>query len=92
DIRGPGLFIGIEMVKDQTSREPHSELMNEMLAEGMRQHIFFGPSMPYITTTGKIMMHNLIKIKPPLLISEEDADFICDKFESVLKASLSNIK
>jgi 4-aminobutyrate aminotransferase-like enzyme len=38
------------------------------------------------------MMHNLIKIKPPLLISEEDADFICDKFESVLKASLSNIK
>ena len=92
DIRGPGLFIGIELVKNQTSREPHSDLMNEMLAEGMRQKIIFGPSMPYLTTTGKIIMHNLIKIKPPILINEEDADFICDKFEDVLKAALNTIK
>jgi len=92
DIRGPGLFIGIELVKDQSSREPHSELLNEMLAEGMRQNILFGPSMPYVTTTGKIKMHNLIKIKPPIIINEEDADFICDKFEDVLKTSLQSVK
>ena len=92
DIRGPGLFIGIEMVKDQTSRAPYSELMNEMLAEGMRQKILFGPSMPYLTTTGEILMHNLIKIKPPIIINKEDADFICDKFENVLKVALNNIK
>jgi 4-aminobutyrate aminotransferase/(S)-3-amino-2-methylpropionate transaminase len=92
DIRGPGLFIGIEIVKSQTSREPYSELMMEMIAEGIRQNIFFGPSMPYLTGTGKILMQNLIKIKPPLIISEDDADFICDKFETVLKAAIKNIK
>ncbi len=92
DIRGPGLFIGIELVKNRDSREPFSELLQEMLVEGVRQNIFFGPSMPYLTGTGKVLMHNLIKIKPPLVITEEDADFICDKFESVLKESLNSLK
>lgn len=91
DIRGPGLFIGIELVKDQKSREPFTELMEDMLLEGVRQNIFFGPSMPYISGSGKLMMRNLIKIKPPLIITEEEADIICDKFESVLKASLNNV-
>ncbi len=92
DIRGPGLFVGIELVKDQKSREPFTELMEEMLHEGVRQNIYFGPSMPYLSGTGKLLMRNLIKIKPPLNISSDDADFICDKFESVLKASINNLK
>ena len=92
DIRGPGLFIGIELVKDPKSREPFTELLEEMLLEGVKQNIFFGSSMPYLSGTGKILMRNLIKIKPPIIITEDDADFICDKFESVLKASLNNLK
>jgi 4-aminobutyrate aminotransferase-like enzyme len=92
DVRGPGLFIGIELVKDKESREPFTDLLDDMLLEGVKQNIFFGPSMPYLSGTGKILMRNLIKIKPPLNISEEDADYICDKFESVLRASLNNIK
>ncbi|MFX1444737.1 MAG: aspartate aminotransferase family protein [Promethearchaeota archaeon] len=91
DIRGPGLFIGVELVENQDSREPHKGLLNEMLIEAVRQNIFFGPSMPYLSGTGKILMYNLIKIKPPLVITEQDADYICDKFESVLKASLHNL-
>ena len=91
DIRGPGLFIGIELVKDQQSREPFTDLLEQMLLEGEKQNIFFGPSMPYLSGTGKIIMRNLIKIKPPLVITEQDADYICDKFESVLKASLNNL-
>ena len=92
DIRGPGLFIGIELVKDQGSREPFSDLLAEMLHEGVRQNIFFGPSMPYFSGTGKLLRRNVIKVKPPLIITEEDADYICDKFEDVLKASMGNIK
>jgi hypothetical protein len=65
--------------------------MEDMLLEGVKQNIFFGPSMPYMSGTGKLLMRNLIKIKPPLIISEEEADLICDKFESVLKASLNNV-
>lgn len=63
-----------------------------MLAEGMKQHILFSPSMPYVTTSGRILMHNLVKIKPPILITEKDADFICNKFEDVLKAAINNVK
>ncbi|MGV9173459.1 MAG: aspartate aminotransferase family protein [Promethearchaeia archaeon] len=92
DIRGPGLFIGIELVKDRETKEPFTELLEDMLLEGIKQNIMFGPSMPYISGRGKILKRNLIKIKPPLNISEEDADIILEKFESVLKASLKNVK
>jgi len=92
DIRGPGLFIGVELVKDNASREPYTELMEEMLHEGIRQKIIFGPSMPYLSGTGKLLRRNVIKVKPPLIITEEDADFICDKFESVLKKAINNLK
>ena len=92
DIRGPGLFIGIELVKDQKTREPNTDLMEEMLHEGVRQNIYFGPSMPYLSGTGKLLKRNLLKIKPPINITKEDADYICDKFESVLKTSINNLK
>ncbi|MFO8019291.1 MAG: aspartate aminotransferase family protein [Promethearchaeia archaeon] len=92
DIRGPGLFIGIELVKDKESKEPFTDLLEEMLLEGIRQNIMLGPSMPYISGRGKILKRNLIKIKPPLNISEEQADIILEKFESVLKTSLKNVK
>ena len=92
DIRGPGLFIGIEIVKDQKSREPFTELMEEMLHEGVRQNIYFGPSMPYLSGTGSLLKRNLIKIKPPLNITKDDADLICNKFESVLKNSINKLK
>jgi len=92
DIRGPGLFIGIELIRDQASREPFTELMEEMLHEGVRQNIYFGPSMPYLSGTGKLLKRNLIKIKPPLNITKDDAEFICNKFESVLKASINNLR
>jgi len=92
DIRGPGLFIGIELVKNQKSREPYTELLEEMVLEGPKQKIFLGPSMPIFSGTGQILMRNVIKIKPPLNITEEDANFACEKFESVLKTSLNNIK
>jgi len=48
--------------------------------------------MPYLTGTGKLLMYNLIKIKPLIIITEEEADFICHKFESVVKVSLNNVK
>ena len=92
DVRCPGLFIGIELVKDKESREPFTELLEDMLLEGIRQNIGLGPSMPYLSGTGKLLKRNIIKIKPPLNITAEDADLICDKFESVLKASLENVR
>ncbi len=92
DIRGPGLFIGVEMIKDKNTREPHTELTEEILKLAPNHGLYLGSSMPILSGTGKILMLNVIKIKPPLVITEEDAEFILEKFELILKESINKIK
>jgi ethanolamine-phosphate phospho-lyase len=63
DVRGKGLFLGIELVKDHSSLEPASKEA-ELLVEGMlSRNILLSIDGP---------RKNVIKIKPPLVISEED--------------------
>ncbi|MHA1746052.1 MAG: aspartate aminotransferase family protein [Promethearchaeota archaeon] len=91
DIRGPGLFIGVELVKNPITREPHNALADKIIEVGMKNHIRFGISMPILKASGE-MMRNIIKIKPPLIISDEDTDMICRKFEQTLKESLAELE
>jgi 4-aminobutyrate aminotransferase-like enzyme len=90
DIRGPGLFIGVELVKDQKTRERFTKLFDAMKEEGWKQAIYFQGMMPFVDQEGAIT-RNIIKIKPPLIINEEDANIICDRFELCLKNSLQNL-
>ncbi|MHA1438470.1 MAG: aspartate aminotransferase family protein [Promethearchaeota archaeon] len=92
DIRGPGLFIGVEMVKDIESREPFTELVEEMCLIAPQHNLYLGQSMPILSGTGKLLMRNLIKIKPPIIISDEDVEFILEKFEIILNEALQKIK
>jgi 4-aminobutyrate aminotransferase-like enzyme len=92
DIRGPGLFIGVEMVKDRKTKEPFTELVEEMVLLAPEHNIFFGESMPILSGRGELLMRNLLKIKPPLVITEQDTDFILEKFEVVLKQALKKIE
>ncbi|MEJ2278753.1 MAG: aminotransferase class III-fold pyridoxal phosphate-dependent enzyme [Candidatus Lokiarchaeota archaeon] len=92
DIRGPGLFIGIEMVKDRITREPFTELIEEMVLLAPEHNIYFGESMPILSGKGELLMRNVLKIKPPLVITDEDTNFILEKFEEVLKKALEKVK
>ena len=92
DIRCPGLFIGIEMVKDRETREPFTELVEEMCLIAPDYNMYLGQSMPILSGGGKLLMRNLVKIKPPINITEEDADFILEKFELILKEALQKVK
>ena len=92
DIRCPGLFIGVEMVKDKDTREPFSELVEEMCQIAPDHNMYLGQSMPILGGTGKMLMRNVVKIKPPLIINEEEADFILEKFELILKEALNKVK
>ena len=89
-MRGPGLFIGVEVVKDPKSREPYTELAEAMKKECWNQGIYFQGMMPIIKPSGE-MVRNVIKIKPPLIINEEEADIICERFEATLKSCLTNL-
>ena len=92
DIRGPGLFIGIEMVKDRNSREPFTDLVEEMIQLGSKHELYLGQSMPILSFKGNMLMRNVIKIKPPIIITEKDAEFILEKFEIILKEALNKLK
>jgi 4-aminobutyrate aminotransferase-like enzyme len=65
DVRGTGLFVGVELVSDRASRSPHggaaSAVSEAVKARGV-----------LISTDGPD--HNVLKIKPPLALDEADVD------------------
>lgn len=75
DVRGHGLFLGFELVKDRDKRTPAPEHAT-YLANRMRQRAIL------MSTDGPD--HNVIKIKPPMCFTIADADFLLEQLEIVL--------
>jgi len=75
EVRGLGLFLGIEMVKDRETREP-ATIEALTIAERMREEgVLLG-------CTGR--SGNVVKIRPPLVFSRENADFLTDTLDRVM--------
>lgn len=64
DVRGMGLFLGVELVEDPESREPAPDLAAHVVEEALSDGILLAADGPD---------RNVIKIKPPLSFSEDDA-------------------
>jgi 4-aminobutyrate aminotransferase-like enzyme/Ser/Thr protein kinase RdoA (MazF antagonist) len=76
DVRGPGLFLGFELVKNRETLEP-AEAQTTYLANRMRDFgILMSTDGPY---------HNVLKIKPPMVFGRSDADFLMDMLDRVFK-------
>jgi len=75
DVRGLGLFLGVELVLDRGAREPAPAHASH-LVERMRRHRIL------LSTDGPD--HNVIKIKPPLPFGAGDADRLIDTLDRVL--------
>lgn len=75
DIRGGGLFIGIDLVRDKTSREPATSETVRAVNLLRQQGVLIG-------STGKF--DNILKIRPPLVFSKQNADFLLQKLALVL--------
>jgi 4-aminobutyrate aminotransferase-like enzyme len=78
DVRGRGLFLGLEFVTDRESREPAARHA-ENTVERMRDRNVL------LSTDGPD--HNVIKIKPPLVFSTADADLLVEGLDDVLSES-----
>ncbi len=76
DIRGTGLFIGIELVKNLVDREPYPEMATWLVNEMKRKEILLSADGPW---------ENVIKFKPPLCFTMDNAKELLGK----LKAALS---
>jgi 4-aminobutyrate aminotransferase-like enzyme len=64
DIRGPGLKIGVELVKDPLTKIPIPRpITDKILAKAIKKGLFF-----------QITGENIIKIKPALIIKEAQID------------------
>jgi len=85
DIRGPGLAIGIELVKDPVSKEPAVEEANKFLAEGIKNGVIFGVSLYGA-------LGHIVKIKPPMVISDDEVETVLRVFEKCIKAFQSGNK
>lgn len=64
DVRGKGLVIGLEFVKDKKTKEPAPELTSQVLLRAGSNGLLLG----------KVGLYgNVVRIAPPLIISEEEA-------------------
>lgn len=76
DIRGVGLMIGIELVK--RDRSPDVDLTNELERRA--------PDHGLILRTSRYGYGNVIKIRPPLILTMRQADELSDRLAELLKA------
>jgi 4-aminobutyrate aminotransferase-like enzyme len=89
DVRGPGLFIGVEFVKDPETREPFNELIEKIVHIGLKNGIFFGEQMQIMSTAG-YYIQNILKIKPPLIINDDETEKICELFEKTILEAIKS--
>jgi 4-aminobutyrate aminotransferase-like enzyme len=65
DVRGLGLFIGVELVKDRESKKPATEKMAWLIEYFKQNAIIMSSEGPG---------YNVLKIKPPIVFSKENVD------------------
>ncbi|XP_028604636.2 alanine--glyoxylate aminotransferase 2, mitochondrial isoform X1 [Podarcis muralis] len=76
DVRGKGLMIGIEMVKNKETRQPLPvEEINQIMEDCKDMGVLIGRGGMFFQT---------FRIKPPLCITKEDADFALGVFHAAL--------
>ena len=75
EIRGRGLMVGVELVKDGSTRSPDPELVGKVMIECLRRG--------FIVLGGGIHS-NVLSLSPPLSIGREQLDAFLDSLESVM--------
>lgn len=76
DVRGAGLFVGLELVSDQTTKAPDAAITAKIV-NGLRdRRVLISASGPYA---------NVLKIRPPLVFSQQNADTFVGALDDMFK-------
>ncbi|KAF7650121.1 hypothetical protein LDENG_00130950 [Lucifuga dentata] len=75
NVRGRGLFVGMELVKDRGKLTPATAEAQEVIYKLKEQHILLSVDGPH---------RNVLKFKPPLCFTTEDADTVVEKIDHIL--------
>ena len=76
DVRGTGLFLGVELVRDRTTLEPAADEATDLVNRLARRGILLSTDGPF---------HNVIKIKPPMVLTADDVDMALRAFDDELR-------
>ncbi len=67
DVRGMGLFIGVELVRDRETLEPATREAEDLINRLEQRGVLLSTDGPH---------HNVLKIKPPMVITGDDVDMV----------------
>jgi 4-aminobutyrate aminotransferase-like enzyme len=76
DVRGRGLFIGVEIIKNNNKLSPDAIVADKIVNALRQKRVLISSDGPN---------HNVLKIKPPMVFNIQDADYLLESLEAVLK-------
>lgn len=76
DVRGSGLFIGVEIVTDKATQEPGTQITKDLIEFARDNGVFLSSDGP---------ADNVLKIKPPMIIGKAEVDQFLDVFQRGLQ-------
>jgi len=75
DVRGSGLYLGVELVRNRETLEPATQEASEVINRMRNAGVLIGTDGPF---------HNVLKIRPPMPFNTEDADSLVKCLDSAL--------
>jgi alanine-glyoxylate transaminase / (R)-3-amino-2-methylpropionate-pyruvate transaminase len=75
EVRGMGLILGVELVCDRQSKEPATVETADLPELCKERGLLIGKGR---------LAGNTLRIKPPMCLSQDDADFLVDCLDEVL--------
>lgn len=76
EVRGAGLFIGFELVKDRESKQPDKRLALDLVEALREEFVLTSVAGPY---------GNVLKIRPPLCFQTHDIDWVVSAMDRCLR-------
>ncbi|TWT77135.1 Taurine--pyruvate aminotransferase [Posidoniimonas polymericola] len=76
EVRGMGLMLGVELVRDRQSREPANTEAAEVMEQMKHRGVLIGKGGLY---------GNTLRIKPPMCLTADDADYLAAALDEVLE-------
>jgi 4-aminobutyrate aminotransferase-like enzyme/aminoglycoside phosphotransferase (APT) family kinase protein len=76
DVRGLGLFIGVELVLNRETLEPATQQARNIIERMKNRGILTSTDGPF---------NNVLKIKPPMVFNMANADFFVNTLEDIIK-------
>src|SRR5439155_11414181 len=78
EVRGLGLMLGVELVRDRQTKEPASMETVELLERCKERGLLIGKGG---------LFGNVLRIKPPMCLTKDDADFLVDCLDEAMRAN-----